>query len=203
MKKEAKEKAEEEARQIAMENYKKRVEAQNQVKLNTITVKAEGCDGVVYYENGTFYKPSSSLVPKNGIAKTKGSATAGYNKYFYEYLNSFVEAAKKEGHTIIPSPNEGDGAWRSFERQQYWWEYYHHDNSKAAFPGTSNHGWAIASDLRFGNMESDLYWAHDHANEYNLRFPLCQNVRTGPCGENWHIEPLSISVNDEKAKRCL
>ena len=202
-KKEAKAKAEEEARQIVAENYKKQVAAKNQLKVSTVTINADGCDGVIYYENGTFYKPSSSLVPTNGIEKTKGSAIAGYNKYFYEYLDKFVQAAKEAGHTIIPSPNEGDGAWRSYERQNYYWELYGHDRSKAAFPGTSNHGWAIASDLKFGDDIDDLYWAHDHAKEYNLRFPLCNNVRTGDCGENWHIEPLVIEVNDEKAKACV
>lgn len=201
--KKAMEEAKERARQALIGAKAEEEKDKTDVENNPATIKAEGCDGVVYYENGTFYKPSQTLVPKNGIPKTKGSATAGYNKYFYEYLTKFVEAAKKEGHTIIPSPNEGDGAWRSYERQQYWWEVYNHDINKAAFPGTSNHGWAIASDLKFGNMESDLYWAHDHANEYNLRFPLCQNVRTGPCGENWHIEPKSIVVNDERAKACV
>ena len=190
--------------QLDAQTEKARIAAENKKRALTIvndyngsdaeTIKGEGCDGVVYYENGTFYKPSSALVPTNGLLKTKGSAEAGYNKYFYANLTRFVEDAKKEGYIITPSPNEGDGAWRSYERQQYWWEYYGHDRNMAAFPGNSNHGWAIASDLKYGS-DAAIEWAHNNAEKYNLKFRVPK--------ENWHIEPLSVEINDEKAKACV
>ena len=203
--KEAKYSAEEAARDAKKEH----ILEMNEKKQMAFTVEnksqGEGCDGVIYYENGIFYKPSSALVPKNGIDKTKGSAVYGYNKYFYDALTKFVEAAKKDGHTITPSDTEY-GAWRSYENQEHFWYCYQtgtcNNGNLAAYPGTSNHGWAIASDLSFGDTNS-LYLAHDHANEYNLSFPLCNNVRTGACVENWHIEPLSIIEDDERAKACI
>lgn len=206
---EAKKEAEKQARlnQIAhqAEQNKKMAEAKKQIENRPSTVKGEGCDGVVYYENGTFYKPSLALVPKNGVDKTKGSAAYGYNKYFYENLTKFAEAAKKEGHTVTPSTTEY-GAWRPYKLQVYFYNCMINKNCNngnlAATPGRSNHGWAIASDLSFGDTNS-LYWAHDHANEYNLRFPLCNNVRTSACVENWHIEPLSVVESDERAKACV
>jgi len=205
IKKEAKESAEADAREAQAEHIKEMNAAKQKVLSNSVTIKEEGCDGVIYYENGIFYRPSNALVPQNGIPKTKGSAPYGYNKYFYDYLTKFVEAAKNEGHIINPSDTEY-GAWRSFENQQYFYNCMINKNCNngnlAASPGTSNHGWAIASDLSFGNT-NDKYWAHDHANEYNLRFPLCNNVRTGDCVEDWHIEPLTITEDDGRAKACL
>lgn len=161
-------------------------------------LKESGCDGVVYYENGVFYKPTSALVPSNGIAKTKGSGDYGYNKYFYELLKEFTSAAKKEGHSINFSTTNY-GAWRSFEKQQELYNCYKKENCNhgnlAAVPGTSNHGWGIASDLSYNNSAAAIEWAHNNAKNYGLTFPLSN--------ENWHIEPIVIKKDDEKVKSCV
>lgn len=152
--------------------------------------KGSGCDGAVYYENGVFYKPQNTEY--NGKEKAKGSADYGYNKYFYEQLQKMVEAAKQQGYTIIPST--GDGAWRSYERQQYYKDLQARGGNLAATPGTSNHGWGIASDLSYGSSTATT-WAHEHAKDYGLTFPISS--------ENWHIEPINLVADDEKVKKCL
>lgn len=161
-------------------------------------LRKDGCDGVVYYENGIFYKPTSALVPSNGIAKTKGSGDYGYNKYFYELLKEFTSAAKKEGYTVSFSTTNY-GAWRSFEKQQELYNCYTKQNCNngnlAAVPGTSNHGWGIASDLSYNNSAAAIEWAHNNAKNYGLTFPLSN--------ENWHIEPIVIKKDDEKVKSCV
>lgn len=161
-------------------------------------LRKNGCDGVVYYENGIFYKPTSALVPSNGIAKTKGSGDYGYNKYFYELLKEFTSAAKKEGYSINFSTTNY-GAWRSFEKQQELYNCYTtqscNNGNLAAVPGTSNHGWGIASDLNFNNSLAAIEWAHNNAKNYGLTFPLSS--------ENWHIEPIVIKKDDEKVKSCV
>lgn len=167
---------------------------------NTIvTPTASGCDGVVYYENGNFYKPESNTY--NGKDKSKGSATAGYNKYFFELLENFTAAAKKAGYDITYSTNTSgcNGAWRSLSGQQackdYWISQGNPNN--AATVGTSNHGWGVASDLDYPSdkRSAAVSWAKDNASKYNLEF-------TVP-GEDWHIAPVYLYSDDEKVKKCL
>lgn len=207
MKKEAEDEAKEAALKAQADKNKKMAAARKQVESRPSTTKGEGCDGVIYYENGTYYKPGFSLVPKNGVPKTKGSEEYGYNKYFYHDLMKLVDAAKKEGYTITPSNTEY-GAWRPYKLQVYFYNCMINKNcnngNTAATPGKSNHGWGIASDLSFGSDKA-MFWAHDHAKEYNLHFPLCNNVRGGKsqCNENWHIQPISIIEDNERAKACV
>jgi len=165
-------------------------------------IKASGCDGVVFYENGTFYKPNPAGFV-NGTEQTKGSAPYGYNKYFYEYLSNFVTAASEAGYGVYMSTTEY-GAWRSYEKQVYFWNLYQAGTGNlAAYPGTSNHGWAIASDLSFKD-DASKKWAHKYASKYGLRFPMCVNgPGTYGCVEDWHIEPESIVISDEKVQVCL
>jgi hypothetical protein len=54
-------------------------------------------------------------------------------------------------------------------------------NKWAAQPGTSWHEFGYAADLRFAD-DTTLQWAHDHAEEYGLFFPMSW--------EPWHIQPL-------------
>lgn len=163
-------------------------------------LEESGCDGVVYYEKGTFYKPTSETVPENGKPETKGSADYGYNKYFFALLKIFTSDAKKNGYTVNYSTTEY-GAWRSFEHQQELYDCYIDEDKRcnngnlAALPGTSNHGWGIASDLDYNSSQESMEWAHENAKKYGLNFSVSK--------ENWHIEPLSIIKNDEKVKRCL
>lgn len=159
---------------------------------NTISApKAAGCDGVVYYENGIFYKPYSKY--ENGHSETKGSASYGYNKYFFDMLTKFVEAGKEAGHNI--KYHTGDCAWRSFEQQEHYWNLYMSGKGNlAAVPGTSNHGWGIASDLKYGSNAA-IKWAHANASKFNLAFPISS--------ENWHIEPIIVEKDDSKVKKCM
>lgn len=178
---------------------KARAEAANIIAENAEGIlKESGCDGVVYYENGVFYKPTSSLVSTNGTEETKGSAAYGYNKYFFALLSRFTSAAHAEGYTVNYSTTEY-GAWRPYSNQLYFYNCYINQNCNngnlAAYPGTSNHGWGIASDLSYNSSQASINWAHAHAKEYGLNFSVSS--------ENWHIEPLSVQKNDEKAKQCI
>lgn len=150
-----------------------------------------GKDGVVEVVNGEFYKPKSGT---SGADGTKGSAPYGYNIFFYNRLKRFCDDAKKAGHTINMSTSV-DGAWRSYARQKYFWDCYQtkacNNGNLAARPGSSNHGWGIASDLSFGGYNAKL-WAHDNAKKYGLNFSECKNFRTGNCVEDWHIEPAVV-----------
>ena len=149
-----------------------------------------GRDGKVVVENGIFYKPASG---QSGASGTAGSGPYGYNIYFYARLQKFMQAAAQQGYSISPSSSQY-GAWRPLSLQNYYWNCYQtkscNNGNLAAVPGTSNHGWGIASDLSFNNYNAIL-WAHDNARSFGLAFPLCQNVR-GSCSENWHIEPLNV-----------
>lgn len=151
-----------------------------------------GKDGKVVVENGIFYTPNTYT---SGTAGTSGSGPYGYNIYFYNRLQKFMEVAAKQGYGISPSTTSF-GAWRSYENQMYFWNCYQtkscNGGNLAATPGKSNHGWGVASDLNFSS-NSAKYWAHDNAKKYGLSFPLCNNVRVSSnCKEDWHIEPLNV-----------
>ena len=205
--KEAKLRAIKEANEAAQAETERKIEARKILfaALNNLIHKNQrltgsGCDGVVFYENGTFYRPANYY--PNGTLATRGSGDYGYNIYFYTLLTRFVEDAKAEGYNFDMSRNDGDGAWRSLERQQYYWDLYKSGRGNpAANPGTSNHGWGIASDLHFSN-DSDREWAHQNAKKYGLAFPYCNDLHSD-CVEDWHIEPYSVSTNDEKVKPCI
>ena len=156
-------------------------------------LKESGVDGMVKVVEGKFYKPSSGT---SGADGTKGSGDHGYIIFFFNRLKAFKEAAKEAGYTINYSTSEY-GAWRSLSLQQYYYNCMKNCNCNncnlAATPGKSNHGWGIASDMSFSGTAAK-YWAHDHAKEYGLKFNLCNNVRTGDCKEDWHIEPYSLST---------
>ena len=198
----AAEEAKRTARIALLEKKRKEAEKEEADKrqvnsLSTTVPKATGCDGYVYYENGTFYKPSNES-GLNGTSGSKGSAAAGYNKYFYSMLTKMVNDAKAVGYVITPSPNDGDGAWRSLAKQNEYYECYLsqscNNGNLAAYPGTSRHGWGIASDLSY-DTSAAIEWAHANASKYGLEFTVSS--------ENWHIEPASQSVNDSVVKKCM
>lgn len=162
---------------------------------------ASGCDGLTYYEGGVFYIPLDSEY--NGHDKSKGSAEYGYNKYFFELIKKMTDDAKAAGYGVNYS-NTSYGAWRSYEKQEYFWGCYQdkdcNGGNLAAYPGTSRHGWGIASDLNYvdtgthSRLEA-ITWAHEHAGDYGLNFPVTS--------ENWHIEPSKLEYNDDKVKKCF
>ena len=199
---EAEEKVEEEAdraaRMALLEKEKKQKEKkENTEKLlesnSVYKASGKGCDGMVYYENGNFYKPTSDT---SGSSGTKGSASYGYNKYFYDMLSKMIQDAKAEGYIISAATYEY-GAWRSFSQQQELYSCYINQNCNkgnlAAEPGTSIHGWGIASDLSFDNDEAKK-WAHANASNYSLEFSIDS--------EDWHIVPISIISDDSVVNKC-
>lgn len=194
-------KAQREAYKRAYEENKKRAEevernnninsgSPNYNEVMNSNYLENGRDGKVVVENGIFYKPASG---QSGASGTAGSGPYGYNIYFYARLQKFMQAAAQQGYSISPSSSQY-GAWRPLSLQNYYWNCYQtkscNNGNLAAVPGTSNHGWGIASDLSFSNYNAIL-WAHDNARSFGLAFPLCQNVR-GRCSENWHIEPSNV-----------
>ena len=194
-------KAQREAYKRAYEENKKRAEevernnninsgSPNYNEVMNSNYLENGRDGKVVVENGIFYKPASG---QSGASGTAGSGPYGYNIYFYARLQKFMQAAAQQGYSISPSSSQY-GAWRPLSLQNYYWNCYQtkscNNGNLAAVPGTSNHGWGIASDLSFNNYNAIL-WAHDNARSFGLVFPLCQNVR-GRCSENWHIEPSNV-----------
>ncbi len=178
---EAKRKREEQAR-IREEIRKENEEEAQQAGQN-------GKDGLVIVKDDVFYYPCDNS--KNGTAASKGSAPYGYVKPFYDKLVAFTKAAQAAGVRLQMSTTdcyEGItgvcGAWRSRSSQDYAWHCYKtkscNNGNLAAYPGTSRHGWGIASDMSSSNWS----WAHAHAKEYGLTFPIPS--------EDWHVEPLNI-----------
>jgi len=196
---EAIEKAEKEAQLLLLKNKNEKTNNENEMvdiikNSNAFLASGSGCDGMVYYEDGFFYRPGSSVT--NGTSETKGSAPYGYNKYFYSMLSKMISDAAAAGHSITASSNE-NGAWRSYEKQLYFYNCYINKNCNngnlAANPGTSNHGWGIASDLKFGDEEAKE-WAHANAINYGLAF----NVDS----EDWHIVPALRKIDDSVVRKC-
>jgi len=202
------EKKEEEERQKTQVTQKKEEEEQKkeEKEAEEVIEKAEdqkpsnnllhenGTDGAIKVVDGVFYKPSSN---NSGKPESRGSGPYGYVSFFYNRLKALIDAAEKNGYKIKMSTSEY-GAWRPYAKQEYYWNCYQtkscNNGNTAAKPGTSDHGWGIASDLSFGSKEA-MYWAHDHASEFGLKFPLCKDVRSSnkkACDENWHIEPSNV-----------
>ena len=180
------------AKKLREETQKALEEAAKENASSANLLKENGTDGKVDVIDGVFYKPSSQT---SGSAGTEGSGPYGYNIYFFNRLQALIDAAAKQGYKVYYSTSL-DGAWRPYDRQEYFYNCYKtkscNNGNLAAKPGTSMHGWGIASDLTFGSRDAML-WAHDHAAEYGLRFSECQNVRvSGQCVEDWHIQAASI-----------
>jgi hypothetical protein len=57
-------------------------------------------------------------------------------------------------------------------------------------PGHSYHNKRLAADLGFASPD-DIAWAHQHAGDYGLKFPLGN--------ENWHVELASTRGDNEPA----
>jgi len=93
------------------------------------------------------------------------------NPTFHEQLNRLAAAATAAGHHLAVF-----SGFRSVEHQAALYNAPHRPGYVAR-PGHSMHGRGLAADLR-----GDLGWAHQHAAEFGLTFPMPW--------ENWHIEPI-------------
>lgn len=146
----------------------------------------------VTYENGIFYQPEEGIC--SGFPNSRGTGENGFNPYFLSMLKNFVNAASDAGYRIGIG-----GYWRAYCGPYGQFEtaenkgVYSCGNGKGAFPGFSKHGWGLASDLNYYGNSSATRWAHSHAKEYGMWFPMCNGkLGTNECGEDWHIEPLNI-----------
>ena len=69
-------------------------------------------------------------------------------------------------------------SYRTYAEQEYFWDLWQSgDGNLAAFPGTSNHGWGTAVDLRDPWMRE---WIDEHGHEYGWE-------KTEAMSEWWHV----------------
>lgn len=99
-------------------------------------------------ENGKLPDSALFAIPNGRLAKEAAA----------NWLALRAKGGEEYGIWIAPggTPNGSSSSyrWRSPPgvwqgSQEYWWEYWHHDLNHVARPGTSNHGWGNAVDLRF------------------------------------------------------
>lgn len=70
-------------------------------------------------------------------------------------------------------------SYRTYAAQLRKWESYQNGTGNlAARPGTSNHGWGVAFDMRWRTAR-ELTWLHANAGRFGFRFDVP--------GENWHM----------------
>lgn len=92
-------------------------------------------------------------------------------------MSDFVEAGRKSGH-----PMRVLYSYRTYAKQWEKWQAYEDRGRKpplVAYPGTSNHGWAVTVDFLFSTAPAaTVQWAHANAHRFGFDF----DVPT----ENWH-----------------
>jgi hypothetical protein len=94
----------------------------------------------------------------------------------YNALRTHVQ--KQTGYVLTLN-----AAYRSLAKQQFLYDGYVNRRpgfNLAAHPGTSNHGWGMAIDLR------DPWTARTHVDRYGAAFGWAKAWSDAP-GENWHI----------------
>lgn len=135
---------------------------------------AAAADGWGGYQNG--YIPTSALcaIPWQTVDHLRCDAAAKFNA-----LNALYKA--KYGANICVND-----AYRSYAKQVAMLELYGYP--RAAIPGTSNHGWAIALDLGcgvgvFGNAR--YVWFTANAPKYGFKQPTWA-LQGGSNPEAWH-----------------
>jgi hypothetical protein len=121
------------------------------------------------------YLPASVLYTQGPVCKVYKHAAGS--------LVAMLAAAHKDGVDLQP-----EECYRDYAGQVYWRNYWctHGNCGNAAVPGTSNHGWGKAVDLKDQNGEltysSPGYrWMVAHAGSWGWNQPA--NL-----GEAWHWE---------------
>lgn len=117
---------------------------------------------------GGYIVPAGPSYSNVGPGAAAGTAK-GMDPTFRERLMAMIAASG--GRLTIKS------GYRSHAEQQALWEKSDKTGKWVARPGHSNHEKGIAGDLA-----GDLRWAHQHAAEFGLYFPMEW--------EPWHIEPM-------------
>lgn len=145
-------------------------------------------DGAATVVNGVFYLPSSSRY--NGSDVARGSGPDGYNIVFFNRLSDLLDACyDATGYRVGYGKNAG--GFRSYSQQEYL--YNNNPPGMANYPGTSMHGWGIASDLEpINGVVSDefkkaLKWCHENAKRFNLEF-------TYGDVEDWHVQIPKMDI---------
>jgi len=123
------------------------------------------------YENGRL--PDSALSPIAGGGRLRHDAAAAWNAmaaYIY----------RKTGYKI--APKGPDSSYRTYEGQVYWRKYWCDQGqcSNAAVPGTSNHGWGTAVDVK-DKKDRELI------DKYGERFGWAKKWSDAP-NEWWHLK---------------
>lgn len=122
----------------------------------------------------------------NGRMPSSALASVGYGNWRlstyciddYKRLNAAFKAHFGWNLEITGSMS----AYRTYDQQVYLWNLYQNGKgNKAAYPGTSNHGWGLAVDVRVAPYGSSEYnWLNKHAPSYGFN--------DGVSGEPWHWE---------------
>lgn len=87
-------------------------------------------------------------------------------------MSAFIAEAKAAGRTIRVKYG-----YRTLATQWEKWRNYQAGGNLAAYPGTSNHGWAVAGDLNW-LVAADITWAHANARRFGFSFDVPS--------ESWH-----------------
>jgi LAS superfamily LD-carboxypeptidase LdcB len=112
-----------------------------------------------------------SAIPLTGAAAAAGRSYAiGHMQpEFRNRLSAFLAGAKESGHSLA--------VFSGYRSQAHQNALFARSNRSGHWVARhSHHTMGIAADLR-----GDLGWAHAHAGEYGLHFPMSW--------ERWHIEP--------------
>jgi hypothetical protein len=115
-------------------------------------------------------------IPLSGAALGRGyEASIGHMQPgFREHLAALIKAGHEAGHDLSVF-----SGWRSQAEQDIL-----HARSPRMTAVHSHHTAGTAADLK-----GDLDWAHAHAAEYGLDFPMYPRGRKS-IYEPWHVEPL-------------
>lgn len=79
-------------------------------------------------------------------------------------------------------------SYRTLAKQWEKWNNYQAGGNLAAYPGTSNHGWAVAFDLNWSDPRA-INWFHANCRRFGFLFDVT--------GENWHITYQGGYVEEE------
>lgn len=89
-------------------------------------------------------------------------------------MTAFLYAAASEGHSDLRTKY----TYRTLAVQWEKWYDYQNGGNLAAYPGTSNHGWAVSADLSWAKADT-IAWAHNNAQRFGFKFDVPS--------ENWHV----------------
>lgn len=121
------------------------------------------------YSNGRI--PDSALASISAGRLTKRAAKA------WNAMNG--ESQARFGVTLIPTGSMS--SYRTYAQQQYLWNLYKSGRGNlAAQPGTSNHGWGVAVDLRTTRMRQIV-------DQIGEKYGFAKKWSDAP-SEWWHIK---------------